>query len=102
MRRRFYRSVATLDQEEDSYDIPVGKSLRVEEIGGNAGASPDTLVCIIYDQGGAAEEILFSTHGDGNAPIDKILAGGTTLKIIIDNDTASTESMGGFWKARLG
>ena len=102
MRRRFYRTVATIDQEVDSYAIPAGKELRVEEIGGNAGASPDTLVCIIYDQGGANEEIIFSTHGDANSPIDKILAGGTTLKIILDNDTASSESMGGYWRARLG
>ncbi len=101
-RRPYYKSVASLGLETDTYSIPSGKKLRIMQIGGNAGSSPDTLVCIMYDQGGANEEIIFSTHGDGNPPIDRTLDGDTTLKIILDNDTASAESMGGYWNGQLG
>ena len=98
----FYKTVSALGQDTEIYSIPAGKKLRVMEIGGDAGNTPDTLVCIVYDHGGADEKILLATHGDASRPIDELLDGGKDVKIILDNDAAASESMGGWWRGHVG
>lgn len=98
--RRFYSSVSGLATATDSYIVPSGKMLSVEEFGGNAATHPDTTVRIVWDYGGASPEILFATHGDMiRQPIGiNVLGNGVkVIAIILVNDQAASTFLGGFW-----
>jgi hypothetical protein len=99
--KRFYTSVAASSIEAFEYTVPNGSILTIEKVGGNASISPETVVQIIWDEGGAQEGILLSTHGDAVQDIyccGGLVGDGTRkLKIKLKNDQDVADIMGGFY-----
>ena len=101
--RRYYKSVSANASDTDEYVIPNGKTLSIFEFGGNASSTPLTGIAIKYWDG-TTDTNLFSTHGDdrqavGN--IDYVGNGTKSIKIVLINDQAQADSLGGYWSAVL-
>jgi hypothetical protein len=102
--RRHYIEVAASSSSDDDYTVPNGKTLEMISVGGNAASSPDTEVCVVWDPGGAQEEVVFVTHGDDQQDLSGVsyVGDGTRImRIRLINDEASAEALGGWWRAEL-
>lgn len=101
--RRKYLCISASSTVTDEYTPASGTTLLVEEVGGNASISPDTIIKIVWDDGGAAEEIIFSTHGDATHMIQKQYTGDGSKKLTIKltNNLTETDCIGGYWKGVL-
>ena len=98
--RRFYKLVSSNSSEVDDYILANGDTLEISDVGGNAGLSEDSVIQIIWNPGGADEEIILATHGDASQEIfSKSFAGDGTkkLRIKLTNDKSVSDYIGGYW-----
>jgi hypothetical protein len=95
---RKYANISALSNQDHDYTPANGKILTITELGANAVQKPTTKVCIIWDPGGAQEEILLTTVGDTAQHTNRSFSGNGTrkLRIQLDNQDAVTQTMGGY------
>ena len=91
---RLYTSVAANSVETDEYTPPSGAELHVLKVGGDAAIDTEVKVEIKFDT-----EVIFSTHIADNQTIAKQFTADGVKKIVIRlvNDSAVTETIGGYW-----
>lgn len=96
-----FQSVPASSATYEDQIIPNGETWIVQHVSGAAAFSPDVRVLIVWDRGGANEEILFATHGDSTKEIDRELTGDGSkkLSIVLENDLAEAATIGGSYVA---
>lgn len=82
--------------------IPNGEKWKIGLFKGRANPTRDTHVKLVWDFGGAGEEILALAHTADQDDIGRILTGDGTkiLAICLVNDTADVETIGASYYAR--
>ena len=101
---RFYRNVSASTTETSDYTPANGEKILVIRAGANCADTPDTNICIVWDPGGAQQEIIMSCYRDVNhEDIAKEYTGDGTrvLRIQLVNDTAESSYMGGYVQAEI-
>lgn len=95
MEKRIYSTVVAASTVKLNYLVPNGKTVAVTKFMGNATFTGLTLVTIKF-----GEEILFATHGDSvhSIELDCVGDGAKNLTIELNNQSASTVTLGGHWK----
>jgi len=95
---RLYKLVSAYDDETDTYVIPDGAILYIDEVGGDACFNNEVKVEIKFDT-----DIILCTHGSTKQRFTTILEGNGTKELTIKliNDSSSSETIGGFYKGRL-
>lgn len=95
---RFYNTLLPNGSEENIYVVPDGKTLYIEELNGDGAFISQAFVCIMWDG-----IIIFSTHGSSSQASNLELVGDgiKSIKIINDNKSPDTQTIGAFWKGRL-
>lgn len=100
MERRYYKEVAANTTDTDEYIPASGKVVYFKRFGGSGSSVPATIIKIIWDYGGT-ETLLFSTHGNFiDEPSEEVsITGDGTKKltIVLINDQAESDALGGFW-----
>jgi hypothetical protein len=94
--------VAALDEEASDVIVPSGETWEITRFVGSAAYLPDTTASLVWDRAGTPE-ILYSTHGDGTfTDSTKHVTGdgAKVLSIVLTNDSATSQMMGGEWSAR--
>ena len=101
--KRLFSEVAANSTDSHTYTVPAGKRLLIKTLHGQASATPDTVVYIIVDDGGANEDILFTTHTSGLETLATYLEIDENLevKIVLVNDQGTSDYLGGSWTGRL-
>ena len=100
--QRFYKNVDSSSSESLDYTPANGEKFVVMRAGGNSADNPDTNICIVFDPGGASQEIIFSTYHDSiHENINKEFTGDgvKVLRIILTNDLTESSYLGGFVQA---
>lgn len=100
---RFYKNVAASGVPREDLTPGVGETLEILEMGGNADQTTDTVVMIVWDLGGAQEEIIFSTHGDDHQKLIKSFTGDGSKKmsIVLNNRKASIKTIGAWYTGAI-
>lgn len=101
---RLYKLVAASTQETADYTPSNGESIVVVNAGGDSSDTPDSAVCIVWDPGGAQQEIIISTYRDAkHHNISKIFEGDGTrvLRVQLTNDLAEATYLGGFVQGEI-
>ena len=96
---RLYKLVSASSQETSDYTPANGEEIVVVNAGGDSSDTPDSAVCVVWDPGGAQQEILLTTYRDAkHQNISKIFTGDGTrvLRVQLTNDLAEATYMGGF------
>lgn len=98
LEKRFYKIYSPLTDDKLQYVIPGGKTLYVEEFGGDASYHSDTYIIISFDG-----QVLFSTFGSSEHKTSVELVGddAKSIDIYCNNNSIDNKSLGGFWKGRL-
>src|SRR3972149_701166 len=93
---RFYQDVAGGTAPSSDYTIPAGGTISILEIGSSFTGSSGN-VRIVFDPGGASEEILLASSGDSVQRSFKTFIGdGKKVRIILQNDDFISVYMGGY------
>jgi hypothetical protein len=97
-----YESVAALGRVIKDQVPSSGKTWEIVRFVGSAAYSPDASVKLVWDLGGASEEVIASTHGDANVELVRQVAGDGTKKLalVIENDSLAARVLGGRYEAR--
>jgi hypothetical protein len=92
--RRLYTAVAANDLEVDEYTPPDGATLHVEKYGGDAAIDTEVKVEIKF-----GTDVIFATHttDNQNVPINFACDGVKKMQLRLVNDSAVTETIGGYW-----
>ena len=101
---RLYKLVAASSQETDDYIPANGEEIVVVNAGGDSSNTPDSSVCIVWDPGGAQQEIILSTYRDAkHHNISKVFTGDGTrvLRIQLANDLNEATYLGGFVQGEI-
>jgi hypothetical protein len=101
---RLYKSVANGVAETKDYIIPSGKTLRIIRMGANSSSTDKTNACIVWDPGGASQEIHLSTYSDvivENVGIEITGDGVKVLRINLTNDCTSNYYLGAWYQGVL-
>lgn len=101
---RYYYQVSSSVYENSEYTVPNGGKLTIYEVGGNAARSSDVHIQICWNPGGGDQLCLFATHGDDkqHVNIGPFTGDGTkVVRIMLNNDSSQTETIGGWWKGVL-
>jgi hypothetical protein len=79
-----------------------GKTWELVRFVGSAAYLPDTRVKLVWDVGGAGEEVIASTHGDANLEMVRQVVGDGTRKLalVLENDSLAARVLGGRYEAR--
>lgn len=97
----FFKAVASYDEEHDDTVIPNGAKWIVCSFTGCGAQTPGTIVKLIWDPAGTPE-VLAATHGDVSMILNKQITGdgSKVLRLQLENDTGSIETIGGQWEAQ--
>lgn len=97
-----YESVAALGRVVKDQVPAAGKVWEIGRFVGSAAYMAATSVKLIWDYGGAGEEIISSTHGDANTELVRQVVGDGTMKLalVLENDSDSAHALGGRYEAR--
>ena len=97
-----YETVAALGRVTKDQVPATGKTWEIVRFVGAAAYTPDTAVKLVWDLGGAGEEVIASTHGDANLELVRQVAGDGTKKLalVLENDSAAARVLGGRYEAR--
>ncbi len=100
--KRLAGSVDALGELRDDQVPADGKTWRITKFVGNALYLGDTSVLLVWDEGGAAEDVISCTHGDSDVDLDVEVVGDGVkeLSLILANDTSSSQLMGGSFRAK--
>lgn len=89
--------VAAATVEQLDYVPGNGIEILIEEIGSSSGSIPDTKVSIIWDPDGSPDLILSTHDGITQSSQKKVTGDGTKkLRIQLENNSISTQAMGGY------
>jgi hypothetical protein len=97
-----YESIAALGRVIKDQVPGNGKTWEVVRFVGSAAYGPETSVKLVWDLGGAGEEVIASTHGDANVELVRQVAGDGVKKLalVMENDSLSARVLGGRYEAR--
>jgi hypothetical protein len=97
-----YESVAALGSVVKDQVPANGKTWEIVRFVGSAAYLPETVVKLVWDLGGSAEEVIASTHGDANLELVRQVAGDGTRKLalVLENDSLAARVLGGRYEAR--
>ena len=93
----FFKSVAAGTDEVFEYTPEQGEEISVGVAWGEASISPDTLVDICWDEGGAESQIIYATHSSGRNDLVNFTATGNgtrKLKLRLTNLMQTAEVLG--------
>ena len=102
--KRLYKNVAASSSETLDYVPADGEQLLVMVLGGDSSSSPETNCCVLWDQGGGAQEILFSTYADAKQEnVHHLIIGDGVkiLRIMLQNDLTESVLIGAYWQAEI-
>ena len=102
--QRLYKSVAASSSEDIDYTPADGQEFVVVNAGADSANMQDSNACIVWDPGGAEQEIILSTYSDAKQEnISKIFTGDGTkvLRILLTNDLSEATYIGGFWQGEF-
>ena len=101
--REKYANVPANDTVTEDYTPANGENLQMCCAGGNAALTPDTVAAVIWDEGGAAEKVLFSTHGDFEKSCADLLTGDGSkkLRIKLVNNQDTSDYLGAYWRGAI-
>lgn len=94
--RSYFVSVSSSSTSTDTYTVPAGKKLYINSMGGAAVYNQDVKVEIFVNSA-----LKFATHGDHVKSCDCIATAGQDVDIKLTNDSAQSETFGGYWEGRL-
>lgn len=95
--------VVTAGQEVSHEQVPAnGKVWNITYVEADAPSSSDGWIALIWDYGGANEEILFLTYASKSKSLDREIVGDGTkvLALILHNEGGTDLMMGGCYEAR--
>jgi hypothetical protein len=94
-----YTDVPALSVQAQSVVIPDGVKWEIRLFVGNAAYLDDIHVRLVWDYGGAGEEIIVATHGDMEFQLVRVLQGDGVKKlaIVLDNATLADRVVGAAW-----
>jgi len=97
-----YEAVAALGRVTKDQVPGSGKTWEIVRFVGSAAYSPDASVKLVWDLGGAGEEVIACTHGDTNLELVRQVAGdgAKKLALVLENDSLSARVLGGRYEAR--
>jgi hypothetical protein len=98
-----YVEVATMSSESSDQVVPNNETWEINHFCGNAAYLDDAYSALVWDYGGAGEEILIATHGDidtGGLSFQVTGDGSKKLSIVLVNDTAAGRVLGAHWEGR--
>ena len=98
----FYETVSALSQVVKDQVPPAGKTWEVVRFVGSGAYVAETSVKLVWDQGGAAEEVIASTHGDANITLVRQVVGDGTKKmaLVLENASQSGQALGAQYEAK--
>ena len=92
---RNYKSVSASSSDTDTRTPANGSTIYIHEMGGSAAVDNDVKVEIQWDG-----TVIFATHGDmvhRNTELEYACDGVKQLKIILTNDSGSSETIGAYY-----
>lgn len=94
--RKYYKTVPANSEDNDPVIIPTGQTWKIQAWIGEAHPFKDTTVCIVWDHGGAGEEVVTLTHSTSNHRLDFNAVGDGTkvLSILLQNDSSGPVELG--------
>lgn len=98
-----FAPVAAYSSETFDVVVPDGETWAIERFVGSAAYSPDTSAALVWDRTGTPS-LVYATHGDGvfDGSDWEITGNGTkVLSIVLTNETAAEQEIGGEWIARV-
>lgn len=97
-----YETVAALGRVVKEQVPANGKTWEVVRFIGSGAYLPTTAVKLVWDYGGAGEEVIAATHGDANVEMVRQVVGDGTkrLAIVLENDSESAQVLGGRYEAK--
>jgi hypothetical protein len=98
----FYETVPALGDTVKDQVPPAGKTWEIVRFVGSAAYLAETSVKLVWDQGGAGEEVLASTHGDSNVEFVRQVVGDgiKKLALVLENTSQSGQALGARYTAR--
>jgi hypothetical protein len=95
---RLFKDVAAFSSQQLDYVVPAGRSVFLKEVGASCPVvTPDVEVRIIWDPTGANEVIFFSGANASQTCLRVLEGDGVkALRIILENNSAITEAIGGY------
>lgn len=97
-----YETVAALGRVVKDQVPANGKTWELVRFVGSAAYVPTTSVRLVWDYGGAGEEVLASTHGDANLDFVRQIVGDGTKKLalVLENDDDAAQVIGARYEAK--
>ena len=97
-----YETVSALGRVVKDQVPANGKTWEVVRFVGSAAYLPATSVSLVWDFGGAGEEVIASTHGDTNLELVRQVVGdgAKKLAIVLENDADAAQVLGARYEAR--
>jgi hypothetical protein len=97
-----YETVPALGRAVKDQVPANGKTWEIIRFVGSAAYLAQTTVKLVWDHGGAGEEIIASTHGDTNLELVRQVVGDgiKKLALVLENDGVSGQLLGGRCEAR--
>lgn len=97
-----YETVAALGRVVKDQVPANGKTWEIVRFVGSAAYLSTTAVKLVWDAGGAGEEVIASTHGDANLELVRQVVGDGTKKLalVLENDASAAQSLGCRYEAR--
>lgn len=104
IKRSYYATVTKNSSSESTYTPANGEIVIIRKVVTHPDLSGYTRIKIVWDDGGASEQILMMSYDDAEQLlIDTAVTGdGTkTLKIKLINDFSEDTELGGFWDGEI-
>lgn len=97
-----YETVSALGRVVKDQVPASGKTWEIVRFVGSGAYLPTTAVKLVWDHGGAGEEVIAATHGDANVEMVRQVVGdgAKKLAIVLENDSACAQVLGGRYEAR--
>lgn len=96
-----FAEVATLTTDTDEWVVPTGEVWRIRSFQGSAAYVEDTSAQLVWDYG-VTDVLIRSTHGDAAFGLDFEITGdgAKILAIVLDNQSANSQALGGSYEAK--
>ena len=90
--------IASSTEGADEYVPANGATVEIKKFAGTAAFSVNSVVRLVWDYGGAAEEIVWTIKGEGKMPFDyEVIGDGTKkLAVVCENAEAGGIYMSGY------
>ncbi len=97
-----YETVGALGRVVKDQVPANGKTWEIVRFVGSAAYLATTAVKLVWDFGGAGEEVIAATHGDANLELVRQVVGdgAKKLSLVLENDAPSAQILGARYEAR--